>query len=97
MDRENTTAQRGMERAYAFSERLARYHLNIMGLGGHSSMSKTDKGAGFMRMKDCHMMNGQLKPGYNIQLATDGEYIVGTNVSAYANDTGEMMPMLAKN
>jgi hypothetical protein len=85
-----------MERDCAFSERLARYNLYILELGGRSSMSKTDKDASFMRMKDGHMMNGQLKPGYSIQLAIDGEYIVGTNVSANANDTGEEIPMLEK-
>ncbi|MED4904530.1 transposase, partial [Parageobacillus thermoglucosidasius] len=35
-------------------------------LGERNSFSKTDPDATFMRMKDDHMKNGQLKPGYNV-------------------------------
>ena len=28
-----------------------------------------------MRMKEDHMRNGQLKPGYNVQIAVNSEYI----------------------
>ena len=41
------------------------------------SYSKTDLEATFMRMKDDHMRNGQLKPGYNLQIGVESEYIVG--------------------
>ena len=41
------------------------------------SYSKTDLEATFMRMKDDHMGNGQLKPGYNLQIGVESEYIVG--------------------
>jgi hypothetical protein len=41
------------------------------------SYSKTDLEATFMRMKDDHMVNGQLKPGYNLQIGVESEYIVG--------------------
>lgn len=37
---------------------------------GRNSYSKTDHDATFMLMKENHMRNGQLKPGYNIQAAT---------------------------
>ncbi len=37
---------------------------------GRNSFSKTDTDATFMRMKDDYMRNGQLKPGYNVQIAT---------------------------
>ena len=46
-------------------------------------MSKTDKDATFMRMKEDHMGNGQLKPAYNVQLAVNSEYITG--VAAFSN------------
>ena len=49
-------------------------HLEIM--GERNSYSKTDKDATFMRMKEDHMKNGQLKPAYNIQCATNGGYVV---------------------
>ena len=41
------------------------------------SYSKTDLEATFMRMKDDHMGNGQLKPGYNLKIGVESEYIVG--------------------
>lgn len=47
---------------------------------GRNSFSKTDKDATFMHMKEDHMRNSQLKPGYNIQIGVEGEYIVGIDV-----------------
>ena len=41
---------------------------------------KTDPDATFMHMKDDHMRNAQLKPGYNVQIAVDSEYIVATEI-----------------
>ena len=49
--------------------------LSIMG-EGRNSYSKTDKDATFMRMKEDHMRNGQLKPAYNVQIAVNSEYSV---------------------
>lgn len=45
----------------------------IMG-AERSSYSKTDKDATFMRMKEDHMKNGQLKPAYNVQISTNNQY-----------------------
>ena len=28
-----------------------------------------------MRMKEDHMKNGQLKPGYNLQIATNSQFV----------------------
>ena len=44
---------------------------------GRNSYAKTDEDATFMRMKEDHMRNGQLKPGYNVQIAVNSEYITG--------------------
>lgn len=54
-------------------------------LGGRNSYSKTDPDATFMRMKDDHMRNGQLKAGYNWQISTSDQYIV--NYDIYHNPT----------
>ena len=35
--------------------------------GSRNSYSKTDTDATFMRMKEDAMLNGQLKPAYNLQ------------------------------
>src|SRR5690606_8129805 len=45
-------------------------------LAGRNSYSKTDQDATFMRMKEDHMKNGQLKPAYNLQLSTSGQFVV---------------------
>ncbi len=47
-------------------------------MGERNSYSKTDRDATFMRMKEDHMRNGQLKPAYNVQLAVHSEYIMGS-------------------
>jgi transposase len=44
-------------------------------LGERNSYSKTDPDATFMRMKEDHMQNGQLKPGYNVQISTNKQII----------------------
>lgn len=37
--------------------------------------------ATFMRMKDDHMMNGQLKPAYNVQIAVENYFIIHGYIS----------------
>ncbi len=56
-------------------------------LNGRTSYSKTDHGASFMRMKEDHMLNGQLKPGYNLQLSTNNQYIVNYSLHQTTADT----------
>ena len=41
-----------------------------------NSYSKTDLEATFMRMKEDHMLNGQLKPVYNVQIAVENYFII---------------------
>lgn len=64
---------------------LTRYQEHERVLGKRSSYSKTDPDATFMRMKEDHMRNGQLKPGYNVQVSTSNQYIV--NYSHHQNPT----------
>ena len=47
-----------------------------------------------MHMKEDHMRNAQLKPGYNVQLAVEGEYITGVNVSSERSDQLTLIPLL---
>ena len=61
-----------------------------------NSMSKTDPDATFMRMKEDSMGNGQLKPGYNIQIAADANYIVGATISCDRTDYETCIPMIEK-
>ncbi len=52
-----------------------------------NSYSKTDKDATFMRMKEDHMQNGQLKPGYNVQVSSSNQFIVNYTLHPNPNDT----------
>lgn len=61
---------------------------------GRGSYSKTDPDATFMRMKEDHMLNGQLKPGYNIQIGTENDFIIGVTVHPNPTDTKTMIPHL---
>jgi hypothetical protein len=52
-----------------------------------SSYSKTDTDATFMRMKEDHMKNGQLKPAYNLQVSTNNQYIANYSIHQATTDT----------
>ncbi|MEO0341616.1 MAG: IS1182 family transposase [Bacteroidota bacterium] len=60
--------------------KLRQYEEQERKLDGRSSYSKTDEDATFMRMKDDHMKNGQLKPGYNVQLGTQDQFIINYTI-----------------
>ena len=74
--------------------RLAKYESQLEKLGDRNSFSKTDEDATFMRMKEDHMKNGQLKPAYNIQLATENQFITNLGIYRRAGDTGTLIPFL---
>lgn len=63
-------------------------------LGDRNSYSKTDPDATFMRMKEDHMKNGQLKPAYNLQLSTHGQFVVNYSIHPNPNDTLTLKPHL---
>ncbi len=56
-------------------------------LRGRSSYSKTDHDASFMRMKEDHMLNGQLKPAYNLKVSSNNQYIVNYSLHQTTADT----------
>ena len=60
-------------------------HMEIM--GERNSYSKTDHDATFMRMKEDHMKNGQLKPGYNVQISTENQFITHYGIFQRPTDT----------
>jgi transposase len=68
-------------------DNLKRYDQQEKQMGDRNSISKTDPDATFMRMKDDHMLNGQLKPGYNWQITTQDQYILGYSLHQKPNDT----------
>ena len=90
-----TKEQRDYEHLKEWKEKLESYkkHLEIMG-DNRNSYSKTDHDATFMRMKEDHMKNGQLKPAYNIQLASASGFIIGENISHHPFDMYTLKPFL---
>jgi transposase len=63
---------------------------------GRNSYSKTDNDATFMRMKDDHMRNGQLKPAYNIQISTNNQFIASYSIHQKTNDTNTLKAHLSE-
>ena len=82
----------GIEFVYGIN----RYHENLSILGSRKSYSKTDLDATFMRMKEDHMRNGQLKPAYNVQIGVESEYIVGVSLFPNPTDTTTLIPFLER-
>jgi transposase len=65
-------------------------------LAGRNSYAKTDHDATFMRMKEDAMLNGQLKPGYNVQIGTENQFVVGFSIHQKTNDMNVLIPHLAQ-
>ncbi len=89
-----TQLQRWIEQLTEFITRQTSYSYSHSQFMDRNSYSKTDKDATFMHMKEDHMRNSQLKPGYNIQIGVESEYIVGVGVYADRTDYGTLIPML---
>ena len=90
-------AQKQWECLSGLLERWEGYEkaLSIMGQT-RSSCSKTDEDATFMRLKEDHMRNGQLKPAYNVQLAVNSEYITGIEAFSERSDVKTLKPFLRR-
>lgn len=70
-----------------FPDTIAKYEAQEAILEERNSYSKTDTDATFMRMKEDHMLNGQLKPGYNVQISTSSQFIVNYTIHSNPTDT----------
>jgi transposase len=66
---------------------LEKYDEQEKQMGDRNSISKTDPDATFMRMKEDHMLNGQLKPAYNWQISTQDQFILGYTLHQTTTDT----------
>ena len=89
-----TQLQRDIELLNDFYERKKGYVESRTTLGKRKSYSKTDHDATFMRLKEDHMRNGQLKPAYNVQLGVESEYIIGLGLFPNPTDTTTLPPFL---
>lgn len=66
---------------------VAKYNEHEKILGERNSYSKTDTDATFMRMKEDHMKNGQLKAGYNVQVSSENQYVLNYTIHPNPTDT----------
>ena len=89
-----TQLQRHVEELEEAADRLKEYSRKLSILGERNSYSKTDPDATFMRMKEDAMLNGQLKPAYNLQLGVDSGYISWLTLSPRPTDTMTLIPFL---
>ena len=89
-----TQLQRDYEMLLSLLAKRKQYQKDLATFGDRKSFSKTDEDATFMHMKEDHMKNGQLKAGYNVQIAVDSEYIVNVGVFSDRTDVNTLIPFL---
>ena len=86
--------QKDIEDLEAALQKLKEYETKLHRCGARNSYSKTDHDATFMHMKEDHMMNGQLKPAYNIQHAVNSGFIVAAKVFPNPTDVMTLKPFM---
>lgn len=91
-----TGLQKDYETLEGYVQRQSKYKEYGAIFRDRNSFSKTDTDATFMHMKEDHMRNGQLKPGYNLQIAVEAEYIVGMDLCAERSDMNTLIPLLER-
>lgn len=74
------------------ADKLGEYDEKLRILGDRNSYSKTDRDATFMRMKEDAMNNGQTKPGYNLQIGTENQFILDFGLFQTPGDPLTMIP-----
>jgi len=89
-----TQLQKSMEQLEAYTSKLKEYTKKLHICGDRNSYSKTDPDATFMRLKEDAMLNGQLKPAYNLQHAVDAQYITWLDISSRPGDVTTLVPFL---
>ena len=92
--RRKTRLQKSLETLETYIAKLKEYNKKLYVCGDRNSYSKTDPDATFMRMKEDAMLNGQLKPAYNLQHGVDSEYITWLDISSRPTDTRTLIPFL---
>lgn len=91
-----TPLQRDIDRLIEMGDKRHSYLESLRIAGKRKSYSKTDTDATFMRMKEDYMKNGQLKPGYNVQIAVESEYITGVGLFHNPTDTTTLIPFMER-
>lgn len=89
-----TQLQKDIEKLGEYLDRLGKYAYQTETCGQRNNFSNTDTDATFMRMKEDAMKNGQLKPGYNVQIGVESEYIVEMGIFPNPTDVNTLIPFL---
>ena len=96
--KEEKAVQRGKNTMFKelerHGEKLAEYNSRLEQMEGRNSISKTDPSATFMRMKEDAMCNGQTKPGYNLQISSENQFITDFALFPNPTDTLTFIPFL---
>ncbi|MEI3117563.1 MAG: IS1182 family transposase [Parabacteroides johnsonii] len=96
--KEEKAAQRGKNKMFKelerHGEKLAEYNSRLEQMEGRNSISKTDPSATFMRMKEDAMCNGRTKPGYNLQISSENQFITDFALFPNPTDTLTFIPFL---
>lgn len=95
--KQKSEVQKRYEELEECGDRLMGYKKCFEILGkDRNSYFKTDLEATFMRMKEDHMLDGQLKPAYNVQIAVENYFIIHGYVSNDRTDYNTLIPVLEK-
>ena len=86
--------QKSIETLEGYISKLKEYTKHLHVCGDRNSYSKTDPDATFMRLKEDAMLNGQLKPAYNLQHGVDAQYITWLDLSCHPTDVLTLVPFL---
>lgn len=77
--------------------RLQKYEEQERLLNGRNSYSKTDPDTSSLRMKEDRAARKPLaRPAYNVQMGTEGQYVVGYSIHPQADDTSCFIPHMQK-
>ena len=93
--RERRKREKDIRQLEQMGDKLGDYDSKLERIGDRNSMSKTDPDATFMRMKEDAMNNGQTKPGYNLQIGTENQFIIDFGLFPNPNDTQTLPPFLS--
>jgi transposase len=91
-DKETKKALKKLTQDYI--PRMKKYESYQEILGERSSFSKTDPDATFMRMKGDSFRQPTLKPGYNVQIGTENQFILGFYIDQNPSDSVGLISQL---
>ena len=74
--------------------KLEEYERKLDTCGSRNSYSKTDTGATFMKLKEDAVNNKETKPAYNLQIATEKQFITNFELYPNPNDIVTLKPFL---